>query len=88
MLPRGLRIASGVSVVLYALFAWIIVAAVERATDVGDFIYETPPALWVLTAYFGLGILANAASRSRPERLVMTPVVAVLFACCLVIALA
>jgi hypothetical protein len=42
----------------------------------------------VLTAYFGVGVLANLASRSRPERLVMTPVAAVLCACCLVIALA
>ena len=37
----------------------------RAATDVGDFVYETPLALWVLTAYFGIGILANAASRSR-----------------------
>ena len=88
VLPRGLRIASAVSVLLYGLFAWIIAAAVERATDVGDYVYETPPAFWVLTAYFGVGVLANAASRSRPERFVMTPVVAVLFACCLIIALA
>ena len=88
VLPRGLRIASALSVLLYAFFAWIIARAVERATDVGDFVYETPLALWVLTAYFGVGILANAASRSRPERFVMTPVVAVLFTCCLVIALA
>jgi hypothetical protein len=43
--------------------------------------------IWVLTAYFGIGVLANAASRSRPERLVMTPVALVLALCCLVIAL-
>jgi hypothetical protein len=34
-----------------------------------------------------LGIGLNAISRSRPERLVMTPVVLVLAACCLLIAL-
>lgn len=87
VLPRGLRVASALSVPLYALFAWIISAAVGRATEFGDYVYETPPALWVLTAYFGIGVLANAASRSRPERLVMTPVALVLALCCLVIAL-
>jgi hypothetical protein len=42
---------------------------------------------WVLTAYFALGVALNAASRSRPERLVMTPVALVLAVCCLVLAL-
>ena len=44
-------------------------------------------AIWVLTGYFALGIVLNAISRSRPERLVMTPVVLLLAACCLVLAL-
>lgn len=41
----------------------------------------------MLTAYFTVGIALNAASRSRPERRIMTPACAVLAACCLVIAL-
>jgi hypothetical protein len=65
----------------------VIWRAVGYATDVGDF-RESYPMIWVLTAYLGLGILVNAASRSRPERLVMTPVALVLTACCLVLALA
>jgi hypothetical protein len=88
ILPTGLRIGSAVSVLVYALIAWIIAAAVERAMDVGDYVYDTPPGLWVITVYFGLGVLANAISRSRPERFVMTPVAALLFGCCLLIALA
>jgi hypothetical protein len=87
VLPTGLRIASAVSVLVYALFAWMIARAAAFATDVGDDVTDGP-LIWVLTAYFGLGILANAISRSIPERLVMTPVAALLFACCLVIALA
>jgi hypothetical protein len=43
-------------------------------------------AVWVLTAYFGLGVVMNAASRSRPERLVMTPVALVLCGACLLVA--
>lgn len=87
VLPRGLRIGSAVSVVLYAVFAWIIWRAVDVLDDVGDHEPSVPPALWVLTGYFALGVLANLASRSRAERAVMTPVAAVLLACCLVIAL-
>ena len=87
VLPRGLRIASAVSVLLYALFAFVISRAVGYATDVGDH-REGYPLIWVLTAYFGIGVLANLASRSRPERLVMTPVALLLALCCLVIALA
>ena len=86
VLPRGLRVGSAVSVLLYALFAYVISRAVGYATDFGDF-RESYPLIWVLTAYFGIGVLANAASRSRPERLVMTPVALVLALCCLVIAL-
>jgi hypothetical protein len=86
VLPRGLRIGSAVSVLLYAFFAFVISRAVGYATDVGDF-RESYPLVWVLAAYFGIGVLANLASRSRPERFVMTPVALALGLCCLVIAL-
>jgi hypothetical protein len=72
VLPTRLRIGSAVSIALYALFAVLMLEGV---------------ALWVLTAYFALGIVLNAVSRSRPERLVMTPVAVVLAAVCLVLAL-
>ena len=34
--------------------------------------------MWIVFAYFVLGIPLNAISRSRPERFTMTPVVTVL----------
>ena len=40
----------------------------------------------MLAGFFALGIVMNAISRSRSERLVMTPVVALLAACCLAVA--
>ena len=86
--PQRCRIGSAVSVVLYALFAWIIAGAVSSLDRFGDHIPEKPVGIWVLTAYFGIGVVVNLISRSRPERFVMTPVAAVLFACCLLIALA
>ena len=35
-------------------------------------------AMWVVFAYFALGIVLNAASRSKSERVVMVPVTIVL----------
>ena len=81
VLPAGLRIGSVVSIAVYVLFAVVLVAAARQTGGVADV------AVWVLTGYFVLGIGLNAISRSRPERLVMTPVVLVLAACCLVVAL-
>jgi hypothetical protein len=81
VLPSRLRIGSAVSTALYAVFALIIWVAASRSSAVAEV------GIWVLTAFFGLGIPMNAASRSRPERLLMTPVVFVLALCCLVIAL-
>jgi hypothetical protein len=86
VLPRKLRIGSAVSIALYAVFAWLIVATAirvsavpeQRGGDVG---------IWLLTAYFTVGVVLNAISRSRPERLLMTPVCLVLAGGCLVIAL-
>lgn len=86
MLPTRLRIGSLVSVVLYILFALIILEASgiisvisnDTISDIG---------IWVLTIYFGIGTVMNGVSRSKHERLVMTPVAATLGALCLLIAL-
>ncbi len=85
VLPRRLRIGSAVSVVLYALIAAVVLQAAgvievfpEAVADVG---------IWVVTGYLALGVPLNAISRSRSERLVMTPVVLVLALGCLVVAL-
>jgi|TARA_B100000700_G_scaffold102515_1_gene115618 hypothetical protein len=72
-----------VSVVLYAAFAALLL---RRAGALGDAGAVSQVATWVLFAYFGIGVLLNAISRSRPERIVMTPVSAVLTACAVVIA--
>jgi hypothetical protein len=78
VLPRTLRAGSAVSVVLYAVIAWLVWRAVAMPADGW---------IWVITAYFAVGIVLNAVSRSRPERLVMTPVVVLLAVSCLLIAL-
>jgi hypothetical protein len=85
VLPANLRIGSAVSIALYAGFAVLILQAAGVVSVLPDGFVDV--AIWVLTGYLLLGIVMNAISRSRPERLLMTPVVAVLAAGCLLIAL-
>ena len=86
VLPRKLRIASATSIVLYAIFAWF---ALTSAGFVGD-MQDSPIitiGIWVLFGYFVLGIVMNAASRSKRERVVMTPVATALAVLYLILAL-
>ncbi|GGE99078.1 hypothetical protein [Mycetocola zhadangensis] len=85
VLPTKLRVASAVSVLLYAAFAVIILQRAEVITLISDVISRV--GIWILTGYFTLGIVMNGISRSKPERNLMTPVCAVLAVLCLVIAL-
>lgn len=77
VLPARLRIGSVVSVVLYALFALVIL---DRAGIVSVIPWDgvVRVAAWVLFAYFTLGIVVNLASRSVPERAIMVPASALL----------
>lgn len=83
VLPRNLRIGSVFSLVIYAFIAICIVskAAVLQIIPTGDFLTT---ACWLIFAYFLVGILMNAISRSKPERYTMTPV-AIVFAICMYI---
>ena len=85
VLPAGLRVGSAVSIALYAGFAVLMLCAADALEVLPDGFVDV--AIWVLTAYFALGIGMNAISRSRPERFVMTPVVLGLTVVCLVLAL-
>jgi hypothetical protein len=84
VLPRHLRISSAVSIALYALFGAILL---DRAglLDLLDGALSSIGA-WVLFAYFSVGVVMNAISRSRAERYAMTPVAAVLAGCALLVA--
>ena len=85
VLPTRLRIGSAISIVIYAVIA---VIALDRAgvVDVVSDVVSTV-GMWVVFAYFVIGIPMNAISRSRPERYTMTPVVTVLAVLSLIVAL-
>ena len=44
--------------------------------------------MWVLAAYFTLGVVMNGISRSKPERRIMTPTALVLAVLYLILAIA
>lgn len=85
VLPARLRIGSAVSILIYALIAliaWDRVGAIDIFPDLFSVV-----AMWVIFAYFTLGILLNAISRSKPERYTMVPVCIVLAAMSFLIAM-
>ncbi|WP_413353896.1 hypothetical protein [Microbacterium sp. 1P06AB] len=84
-LPAKLRIGSLVSLLIYALIAvlaWDRVRAIDVVPDV-----VAQVGMWVVFAYFVLGILMNAISRSKPERNTMVPVSILLAVLSLLIAM-
>jgi hypothetical protein len=86
-LPTGLRIASAFAVVLWLVAALLVVARAGYDWS------PVPPGTarwgtWVLFGLLVLGTLMNLASRSMVERLIQTPVAAVLAILCLLVALA
>ena len=85
-LPANLRIGSLIAIAIYALLAAI---SLDRASLTHLFSDPAIPKIgaWVAVAYLALGIPMNAISRSKPERFTMTPVVTVLFALALIVAL-
>lgn len=84
VLPRRLRAASALSVLLYAGMAAVLLG---RAAVLGDGRSgAVVVAAWVLVGYLALGVVLNAVSRSRVERAVMTPVCLVLLGCAVVVA--
>lgn len=85
VLPRPLRVGSLVSKAVYALIASIALARADLlSTGVPDRAVRI--AAWVVAGYFLLGIGMNLASPSKPERAVMSPVVALLCGLSVVVA--
>jgi hypothetical protein len=85
VLPVPLRVGSVISIVIYAFLAAIVLA---RANLVSSGIPEAVlrTAVWIVVAYFLLGVGLNLMSRSKPERAVMSPLSAVLCGLCAVVA--
>lgn len=87
VLPTRLRIASAISIVLYAVFA-LFIASKAGLIQTIHHPQILNVSLWVFTVYFFIGIAMNAISHSKAERSLMTPVAAILAISFLIVALA
>lgn len=85
VLPARLRIGSAVSIVIYAVIAVLALDKAALVDVVPDAVSTV--GMWIVFGYFVLGIGLNAISRSRAERLTMTPLCAVLAVLSLLVAL-
>lgn len=84
-LPAQMRGVAIFSAVLLALFALMI------ETRAGVLLSQWQPIArvltWLVVAYCALGVIANAATSSRWERMIWLPVVFVMLVCSLIVAL-
>lgn len=85
VLPLGFRIGSFTSIMLYIVFAVLLLNKAGMINIVAEGIVRS--GIWVTTVYFFIGVPLNAISRSKPERMVMTPVVSALAGIFLIVAL-
>jgi hypothetical protein len=76
VLPGNLRIGSVVAIVIYAVFAALILQRAGLVMWLPALVVDI--GIWAVLAYLVLGIPMNAISRSLPERYTMTPVITVL----------
>lgn len=86
VLPVQKRLGSAISIGLYVVFAVVVLQRAGLA-DVVPWPTVIGVAIWVLAGYFVLGIVLNSISRSRPERLTMAPLCALLAGLTVVVAL-
>lgn len=77
VLPPRMRRGSTIAIVLYAAFSVIVLT---KSAVITVAVLEPVVGLlaWMLVVYLIIGVIMNLLSRSRSERLVMTPVAAVL----------
>ncbi|MCA2373371.1 hypothetical protein ATU3B_17220 [Agrobacterium genomosp. 3 str. CIP 111-78] len=76
VLPVKQRIASVASLAIYGLMASFPLQKTGFATIWPAGWIE--PGIWITACYLAVSVGLNAMSKSRPERLVMTPIAAVL----------
>jgi hypothetical protein len=85
-LPDRLRIASTFAAVFWLVAAFVVLA--RARFDWSPFPFSVGTwGTWVLFGLLVVGTLMNLASRSRLERVIQTPIAAVLAILCLLVAL-
>jgi cell division protein FtsW (lipid II flippase) len=65
-LPKNYRIVSAVSVLVYLFFISVVLVYSSDLSTYSETFSKS--VLWFMALFFGLGTVANIASRSKPER--------------------
>ena len=86
VLPKKLRIVGIVNALILVFMGFVFLQHANVLNGM-DFL-STNILVWVITIFLGLNTIANLLSRSKKERLVMTPLSGFTFLLCLFIALA
>ena len=84
VLPKKLRIASVANALVLLCMGFVFLQHTNIIVGL-DFL-PTHILVWVITIFLGLNTIANLISRSKKERLVMTPLSGFTFLLCLFIA--
>ncbi|MGN7386363.1 hypothetical protein [Sporosarcina sp. SAFN-015] len=85
VLPIRLRIVSAVNALILLFMGFVFL---QHTNVLQGFIFlSTDILVWVITIFLCLNTIANLLSRSRKERLVMTPLSCITFLLCLYISL-
>jgi hypothetical protein len=83
--PKKLRIASGVSAIILLFMGFVFLQHAE-VISIGFNFISTNVLVWVFTVYLGLNTVANLVSKSKKERIIMTPLSSIAFVLCLFVA--
>ena len=81
--PKPLRIASAFSALVLLFMGFVFL---EQAKVVSIPFFSTHILVWIFTIYLGINTLGNLASKSKKERLIMTPISTIAFLLGLVVA--
>jgi hypothetical protein len=86
VLPKKLRVASILSIFIYLAIAVCLVSksGLYQIIPKGKLLDTL---VWIILAYFILGIFLNAISPNKSERYTMTPIAIILAICVLIIAI-
>jgi hypothetical protein len=85
VLPPRLRMMSLLSAILLCLMG-IIFLMHTKVLSIGDNI-PTNILVWIITIFLGLNTLGNLASKSKKEKIVMTPLAGIAFVSCLFVSI-
>ncbi|MCP1144386.1 hypothetical protein [Lysinibacillus endophyticus] len=84
ILPKRLRIVSVVNALILLLMGFVCLQHTHTLIDID---LPTSSFIWFISILLGINTIANLLSRSKKERLVMTPLSGLTFLLCLIIAL-